>query len=129
MRNIRVGTLKLSNLNFPRFLVPYYFNFKANFQSNQVAISGFQGTIPGFQGAISGFQGIILNFQGTIPDFQGVLRVFKVQFWVFKVQFRVFKVQFRFYQKRGNFEPGKVEGPFPILLANSTLAMDLASKS
>ena len=35
------GTLQLSNLNFPPFLVHDYFIFKADFQSNQAAISVF----------------------------------------------------------------------------------------
>ena len=33
---------ELSNLNFPRFLKPRYLIFKANFQSNQVAIPVFK---------------------------------------------------------------------------------------
>ena len=34
--------LKLTNLKFPRFLVPAYFIFKANLQPNQVAIPVFK---------------------------------------------------------------------------------------
>ena len=55
-RKIMIGTLWLSNLNFPRFLVPGYCIFKANFQSNQVAIPVSLGMIPGFPGTIPGFQ-------------------------------------------------------------------------
>ena len=40
-RKIRIGSVQLSNLNFPLFLVPGYFIFKANFQSNQVVIPVF----------------------------------------------------------------------------------------
>ncbi len=36
-----IGPLKLSNLIFPRFLVPGYLISKASFQSNQVAIPVF----------------------------------------------------------------------------------------
>ncbi len=60
-----IVTVKMSNSNFPRFLVPGFFIFKANFQSNQVAIHVFLGMIPGFQDAIPGFQGAIPVFQKT----------------------------------------------------------------
>ena len=65
VRKTRIGTLKLSNLNFPRLLVPVSSIFKANFQWNQVAIPGFLGIIPGFHGTIPGFQGAIPVFQKT----------------------------------------------------------------
>ena len=38
-RKNRICTWQLANLNFPRFLVHAYLNFKANFQPNKVRIS------------------------------------------------------------------------------------------
>ena len=61
-RKILIG---MSNLNFPRFLVPGFFIFRANFQSNQVVIPIFSSMIPGFQGTIPGFEGAIPVFQRT----------------------------------------------------------------
>ena len=54
------ATLYLSDLNFPRFLVPGCFIFKANFQSNQ-------GTIPSFLGMISGVE---VEFRGFKMPFR-----------------------------------------------------------
>ena len=66
-RKIRILTLTVTNLNFPRFLVSAWFIFKANFQSNQVAIPLFIGIIPGFQGTIPGFQVAMPGFQVASP--------------------------------------------------------------
>ena len=76
--------LLLFKSNFPRFLVPGYFIFKANFQSNksnQVAIPVFLFMIPGFQGTIPVFQGAIPVFQGAIPGFQTTREIWTMQKW------------------------------------------------
>ena len=93
-RKIRIETLKLSNLNLPRFLRLIFYQIKLQFRFLGM-IPGFLGTIPGFLGAIPGSLGAIPGFLCEIPVFHGEIPFFQGEITFFEKMQKILILQSR----------------------------------